>query len=56
LLSTQTVTAKPIVERAVREDGLPLAIRTDNGAPFATQAIHGMSSLHVWWMRSRSQR
>jgi putative transposase len=49
--STQTVTAKPIFERAFREFGLPLAIRTDNGVPFATQAIHGLSYLNVWWMR-----
>ena len=51
VLSTQTVTAKPIFERAFREYGLPSAIRTDNGVPFATQAIHGLSYLNVWWMR-----
>lgn len=51
LLSTQTVTAKPIFEHAFRTYGLPLAIRTDNGVPFATQAIHGLSYLNVWWMR-----
>jgi transposase-like protein len=45
LLSTQTVTARPAFERAFREYGLPLAIRTDNGAPFATRAIHGLSYL-----------
>jgi transposase InsO family protein len=51
VLSTQTITAKPIFERVFREYGLPLAIRTDNGVPFATQAIHGLSYLNVWWMR-----
>lgn len=51
LLSTQTVTARPIVERTFREYGLPHAIRTDTGVPFATQAIHGLSYLNVWWMR-----
>ena len=51
LLSTETVTARPIFERAFREYGLPRAIRTDNGVPFATQAIHGLSYLNVWWMR-----
>jgi len=51
VLSTQTVTAKPVFERAFREYGLPHAIRTDNGVPFATQAIHGLSYLNVWWMR-----
>jgi putative transposase len=51
VLSTQTVTARPVFERTVREYGLPVAIRTDNGVPFATQAIHGLSYLNVWWMR-----
>jgi putative transposase len=50
-LSTQTVTAWPVFERAFREYGVPRAIRTDNGVPFATQAIHGLSYLNVWWMR-----
>jgi putative transposase len=50
-LSTQTVSAKPIFERTFRAYGLPVAIRTDNGVPFATQAIHGISYLNVWWMR-----
>jgi putative transposase len=51
LLSTKTTTARPAFERAFREYGLPRAIRTDNGVPFATQAIHGLSYLNVWWMR-----
>lgn len=51
LLSTKTVTAKPVFERVFREYGLPIAIRTDNGVPFATQAIHGLSYLNVWWMQ-----
>jgi putative transposase len=51
LLSTQTVTARPIFERTFQAYGLPRAIRTDNGVPFATAAIHGLSYLNVWWMR-----
>jgi transposase InsO family protein len=51
VLSTQTITARPVFERAFRDYGLPLAIRTDNGVPFATQALHGLSYLNVWWMR-----
>jgi len=51
LLSTETVTAKPVFERAFREYGLPVVIRTDNRVPFATQAIHGLSYLNVCWMR-----
>ena len=26
-------------------------MRTDNGPPFATTSIHGLSKLSVWWMR-----
>lgn len=51
LPSTETLGAKPIFERAFREYGLPRAIRTDNGVPFATQALHGLSYLNVWWIR-----
>jgi putative transposase len=49
--STKTVTAWPVFEAAFREYGLPRAIRTDNGPPFATVGIHGLSRLNVWWMR-----
>jgi putative transposase len=40
-----------IFEAAFRECGLPQAIRTDNGAPFASRAIAGLSRLAVWWMK-----
>ncbi|MGH7269871.1 MAG: integrase core domain-containing protein [Polyangiaceae bacterium] len=43
--------ARPVFERTFREFGLPRAIRTDNGVPFATNGIHGLSQLNVWWMR-----
>ena len=51
LFSVETSGARKVFERAFREYGLPLAIRTDNGVPFATSALHGLSSLNVWWMR-----
>jgi transposase InsO family protein len=51
LRNVQTVGARPVLERAFQEYGLPLAIRTDHGVPFATCAIHGLSELNVWWMR-----
>ena len=40
-----------IFEAAFREYGLPEAIRTDNGAPFASLAIAGLSRLALWWMK-----
>jgi putative transposase len=51
LRSTKCELATPIFERTFREDGLPRAIRTDNGQPFATAAIHGLSFLNVYWMQ-----
>ena len=29
--------------------GLPKVIRSDNGSPFASTGIHGLSKLNVWW-------
>lgn len=43
--------ARPVFERTFRTFGLPRAIRTDNGVPFATNGIHGLSQLNVWWLR-----
>lgn len=34
-----------------REYGLPETIRTDNGAPFASLAIGGISELSKWWIK-----
>lgn len=51
LLSTQTVTAKPVFKRVFREHDLPIPMRTDYGVPFATQDLHGLSYLKVWWMQ-----
>ena len=49
--STQGREARPCFERLFREYGLPTAIRTDNGVPFASCGLHGLSQLNVWWMR-----
>jgi putative transposase len=51
LLSTKAEGVFPVFDRAFREFGLPRAIRTDNGVPFATTGIHGLSQLNVWWIR-----
>jgi transposase InsO family protein len=42
---------RPWLEWAFREYGLPEAIRTDNGAPFASLAIGGVSELSKWWIQ-----
>jgi putative transposase len=39
LTSTKLVEARPIFERLFREYDLPARIRSDNGVPFATQAL-----------------
>jgi transposase InsO family protein len=36
---------------AFREYGMPMTIRTDNGAPFASRAIAGLSRLSVWLLK-----
>src|SRR2546422_10436213 len=51
LLSTKGQGVRPVFDRLFREYGLPRAIRTDNGVPFATTGIHGLSQLNVWWIR-----
>jgi putative transposase len=43
LLSTKGHGVRPVFERLFREHGLPSAIRTDNGVPFATTGIHGLA-------------
>jgi transposase InsO family protein len=43
--------AQPIFDAAFREYGLPLRLRTDNGAPFASVGAGGLSSLAVWWIK-----
>src|SRR5712692_4809102 len=48
---TDTQRARAIFEAAFREYGMPAAIRTDNGAPFATRALAGLSRLAVWWIK-----
>ena len=52
LASTQERFAFTVFERVFKEFGLPKAIRTDNGVPFASpHALFGLSRLSVWWLR-----
>ena len=43
--------ARRVLERAFREYGLPRAIRTDNGPPFAGVGLGSLSPLAVWWVK-----
>lgn len=38
-------------QAAFREFGLPQAIRTDNGTPFASPAVGGLTRLSIWWIK-----
>ena len=49
--ATDTARVQAIFEAAFRECGMPEAIRSDNGPPFASRAIAGLSRLAVWWMK-----
>src|ERR1700757_2752884 len=52
LESTREELAFTAFERLFRERGLPLAIRSDNGVPFASaNALFNLSKLSVWWLR-----
>ena len=52
LESTKSTFAFNIFERVFKDYGLPSAIRTDNGLPFASpNALFGLSRLAVWWLR-----
>lgn len=46
-----TERVKAIFEAAFREYGMPRAIRTDNGPPFASCTVAGLSRLSVWWIK-----
>jgi transposase InsO family protein len=42
---------KPCFELVFKEYGLPVAIRTDNGVPFASIGLGGLTKLSVWFMK-----
>ena len=52
LHSTKEAYAFSVFESVFKAFGLPKAIRTDNGVPFASpNALYGLSRLSVWWLR-----
>ena len=52
LSSTNEAFAFTVFERLFKDFGLPGAIRSDNGVPFASpNALFGLSRLAIWWLR-----
>ncbi|MCC7195316.1 MAG: transposase family protein [Gemmatimonadaceae bacterium] len=51
LLDVRGSGVKPQLRLLFRTHGLPEAIRSDNGSPFASTGIRGLSGLNVWWLQ-----
>ena len=52
LESTQEKGTFAAFQQRFRERGLPAAIRSDNGLPFASpNGLYNLSKLSVWWLR-----
>ena len=51
LLDVAGAGVRPQLRQLFRTYGLPEAIRSDNGAPFASTGIHGLNRLNVWWLQ-----
>ena len=49
--STHAAAARPVMERAFKAYGLPEVIRSDNGSPFASASVTGLTALSVWWIK-----
>src|ERR1700680_2155961 len=48
--NARSQTVQKSFERLFERYGLPGAIRSDNGSPFASRcAVHGLSRLSAWW-------
>lgn len=51
LPSTAHGGVQPVFEDLFARWGLPQMIRTDNGSPFASTGLAGLSRLSVWWIQ-----
>ncbi|SUT87861.1 Integrase core domain [Actinobacillus ureae] len=48
--STRACNVFTVFDRLFSEFGLPWSIRSDNGTPFASMALGGISRLSKWWI------
>jgi transposase InsO family protein len=51
LSNTKTVPTAAALELVFRDHGLPQRMRSDNGSPFASTGLSGLTQLSVWLMR-----
>ncbi len=51
LLSPCYIDTQQLFEQTFREYGIPWAIRSDNGTPFAGSGRTGLSRLSIWWIK-----
>ncbi len=49
--STAEQSAQQAFAAVFQEYGLPHKIRTDNGVPFSTRGLLGLSKLSIWWLK-----
>jgi transposase InsO family protein len=42
--------SRPVFEEAFHQHGLPRQMLTDNGTPFVTRGLTGLTRLSVWWI------
>jgi putative transposase len=51
IVAPTTEGVRPVIDAALRQHGLPLAIRSDNGSPFASTSAGGLTRLAVHWVK-----